>query len=192
MQPLRTGQDVVLSWASGASDCKVVAAAGAYVLLRPVRPAKLLDGVPGPSSLTFLEGMIPVGCDGFVEYGSGAGELRFRVSDVERAADRRSSVRLPVMAEVEVTTGARTYSAQLFDVSAGGMRYLGPVRSVAGDVVRVRAALPEGPAIEADAVVRFADNGGMVAVEYTAFLEGSAQAIGAWSVDTLRRSLGHG
>src|SRR3954471_5349619 len=102
MSTLRTGQDVVLSWPSGAADCHVVAAAGAFVLLRPVRSAKLADGVPGPATITFLEGMIPMGWEGDVEGGGEPGELRFRVGQEERGADRRSSVRLPIFASVEV------------------------------------------------------------------------------------------
>ena len=192
MQLLRTGQDVVLSWSSGASDCHVVAAAGSYVLLRPERPAKLLDGVPGPCSLTFLQGMIPVGFDGFVEFGSNSGELRFKVGEAGVAADRRTAVRLPILADAEVTADDRTYSVQLLDVSAGGLRYRGPVRSMNGDTVRVRAALPGGPTIEADALVRFSEIGGVVAVEYVEFHAGSPQEIGAWTVAKLRQSLGHG
>jgi hypothetical protein len=190
MSTLRTGQDVVLSWSSGATDCRVVAAAGEFVLLRPERAGKLLDGVPGPCTLTFLDGMVPMGWDGNVDYGSVAGELRFRVGDGERGADRRSSVRLPIFANVEVTAEGRTYSAQMLDISAGGMRYRGPARPPVGAQVRVRATLPGAAlTVDADAVVRLSEPGGVVAVEYTGFYTGSAQEIGGWTVAQLRRTL---
>jgi hypothetical protein len=191
MSPLRTGQDVVLSWTSGATDCRVVAAAGEFVLLRPERAGRLLDGVPGPCTLTFLDGMVPMGWDGQVDFGSVAGELRFRVGDSERGADRRSSVRLPIFANVEVTAEGRTYSGQMLDVSAGGMRYRGPARPPVGTQLRVRTTLPgEGPAIDAEGVVRLSEPGGVVAVEYTGFHAGSPQEIGTWTVTQLRRTLG--
>jgi hypothetical protein len=190
MSPLRTGQDIVLSWGSGATDCRVVAAAGSFVLLRPERAAKLLDGVPGPCTLTFLDGMVPMGWDGNVEFGTEAGELRFRVGDDERGADRRSSVRLPIFASVEVTAEGRTYSAQMLDVSAGGMRYRGPARPQVGAILRVRTDLPNGPTVDAEAVVRLSEPGGVVAVEYTGFHTGSPQEIGGWTVTQLRRTLG--
>ena len=190
MSPLRTGQDVVLSWSSGATDCQVVAAAGAFVLLRPDH-SPFLDGRPLPTTLTYLDGMIPMGWDGHVEHGTEPGELRFRVADVERGADRRSSVRLPIFATVEVTTEGRTYSGQMLDVSAGGMRYRAPARAPVGASLRVRTTLPGGgPAIDADAIVRLSEPGGVVAVEYTGFYTGSAQEIGGWTVGQLRRSLG--
>jgi hypothetical protein len=191
MSSLRTGQEVVLSWSSGATDCHVVAAAGAFVLLRPQRAGRLLDGVPGPCTLTFLDGMVPMGWDGDVEFGSVPGELRFRVEGGDRGADRRSSVRLPIFATIEVTAEDRTYSAQMLDVSAGGMRYRAPIRPAVGAAVRVRTRLPgEGPEIDADAVVRLSEPGGVVAVEYTGFRAGSPQDIGGWTVAQLRRTLG--
>jgi hypothetical protein len=190
MSTLHTGQDVVLSWSSGASDCQVIAAAGSFVLLRPERAGKLLDGVPGPCTLTFLDGMVPMGWDGTVEFGSEPGELRFRVADADRGADRRSSVRLPIFATVEVTAEGRTYSAQMLDVSAGGMRYRGPARPPVGTRVRVRVSLPgDGPRVDADGVVRLSEPGGVVALEYTAFHAGAPQEIGAWTVTQLRRTL---
>ena len=74
MRPLRPGQDTVLSWAEGAVDCRVVAAAGglraaaARALRRPTS-----DRTPsGRCSLTYLDGMIPMGWDGTVEPGSAA------------------------------------------------------------------------------------------------------------------------
>jgi hypothetical protein len=191
MSTLCTGQEVVLSWSSGATDCHVIAAAGGFVLLRPERAGRLLDGIPGPCTLTFLDGMVPMGWDGEVDFGAEAGELRFHLADADRGADRRSSVRLPIFANVEVTAEGRTYSAQMLDISAGGMRYRGPARPPVGADVRVRVTLPgPGPTVDADAVVRLSEPGGVVAVEFTRLHRGSPQEIGAWTVTQLRRSLG--
>ncbi len=190
MGPLRTGQDIVLSWSSGAIDCQVVAAAGAFVLLRPQRPGTVLDDFPGPATLTFLDGMIPMGWDGHAEFGAEPGELRFRVREGATGSDRRSSVRLPILASAEVEADGRSYAAQMLDISAGGMRYRAPVRAAVGSSVRIRATLPgHGPDLDVDAIVRLSEPGGVVAVEFTGFHVGSTHEIGAWTVTQLRRTL---
>jgi hypothetical protein len=189
MPQLRTGQDIVLAWPSGSTDCRVVAAAGAFVLLRPVRTGSLLDGIPGPCTLTFLDGMIPMGWEGTVEFGSEPGELRFRLAESETPAERRSAVRLPIFAQVEVTTDGQVATAQMLDVSATGLRCRGVGHIVVGSTIRVRVQVPSGPLIDADAVVRLSEPGGVVAVEFTTFHTCSAAEIGSWTVGQLRQSL---
>jgi hypothetical protein len=190
MSSLRPGQDIVLSWSSGATDCRVVAAAGAFVLLRPERTQDLADALPGGRcTLTFLDGMIPMGWDGSIEFGSEPGELRFRFGEADRGADRRSSVRLPIFCTITVTAGTEQLTAQMLDVSAGGMRFRGAGPHAVGSAVHIRADLPSGPAVDADAVVRLSEPGGVVAVEYTALHGATAHDIGAWTVAQLRSSL---
>jgi hypothetical protein len=189
MPQLLPGQDIVLSWPSGATDCRVVAAAGSFVLLQPDRRGTLLDGIPGPCTLTFLDGMIPMGWEGFVEFGSEAGELRFRLADTEAVAERRSSVRLPIFAQVDMTADGQAATAQMLDISATGMRFRGVSRVPLGATVRVRVQLPDGPLVDADAVVRLSEPGGVMAVEYTGFYAADAAEIGAWTVGKLRQAL---
>jgi hypothetical protein len=193
MRLLRPGQDTVLSWRSGAVECRVVAAAGQFVLLRPER-RDAVGAVPsGECSLTYLDGMVPMGWDGSVEAGGHPGELRFRVGAEDLAADRRSSVRVPLFATVKVTSAGREpVEAQLLDVSAGGMRFRAPGRIPNGTPVRVRSTLHDGLVVDSDAVVRASDPG-LTSVEFTAMHGADAQAIGAWTVSVLRASLaGHG
>ena len=179
----------MLSWKGGAVDCRVVAAAGAFVLLRPDHVVTAMEQPPsGPSSLTYLDGMIPVGWDGEVEPSSEPGELRFRLLDDAGGADRRSSVRLPIFANADVTFEGQTLVAQLLDVSAGGIRFRQPGRLEAGSLLRVRAELPGGPVIDSDAVVRTSEVGATSA-EFTAMHGATAQEIGAWTVARLRASL---
>ena len=64
MKHLRSGQDTVLSLGGRAVECKVVAAAGRFVLLRPERKADVFPF--GRCSLTYLSGMVPMGWDGTV------------------------------------------------------------------------------------------------------------------------------
>ena len=192
MNSLRAGQETVLSWPSGAMDCRVIAAAGCYVLLRPGGSSgpegRSMPG--GACSLTYLDGMIPMGWDGVVEVGAYPGELRFRVTDVDRQADRRSAVRLPVSADVQVTVAADMSIGQLLDVSAGGLRFrLGGERLERDTLVRVRCELPNGgPEVDAHGLVRTSEQG-IASVEFTAMHGASAQAIGAWTVAMLRTSL---
>ena len=192
MRPLRPGQETVLSWHAGAMDCQVIAAAGSYVLLRPAGSAGPQGRyIPeGPCSLTFLDGMIPMGWDGVAEIGANSGELRFRVTDDDRVADRRSSVRMPVFADVQVTAAGHTATGQLLDVSAGGLRFrLGGERLERDTLVRVRCELPNGgPEVDAHGLVRTSEQG-IASVEFTAMHGASAQAIGAWTVAMLRTSL---
>jgi PilZ domain len=187
MKPLRPGQDTVLSWSAGAIECRVVAAAGSFVLLRPDRST---GAVPmGTSSLTFLDGMVPMGWDGSVEPGGHPGELRFRVREGDEAADRRSAVRVPVFADVSVTTAAGDSSVgQLLDISAGGLRLRHRGGLEIGSLVRVRTTLADGLTVDADAVVRKTAPD-VVSVEYTAMHAADGQAIGAWTVRILRASL---
>jgi hypothetical protein len=189
MPQLRPGQDIVLSWPSGATDCRVIAAAGSFVLLRPERTGSLLDGIPGTCTLTFLDGMIPMGWDGLVEFGSEPGELRFRLAEFETGSERRSAVRLPIFAGIEVTVGDRVAQGQLLDLSATGMRFRGAGRVPVGDVVHVRVQLSNGPLIDADARVRLSEPGGVMAVEYVGMHAASAEEIGAWTVAQLRQTL---
>lgn len=182
----------MLSWPAGAMDCRVIAAAGSYVLLRPAGSSgpqgRYLP--EGPCSLTYLDGMIPMGWDGVAEIGANSGELRFRVTDEDRVADRRSSVRMPVFADVQVTAAGHTATGQLLDVSAGGLRFrLGGERLERDTLVRVRCELPNGgPEVDAHGRVR-ASEPGIASVEFTAMHGASAQAIGAWTVAMLRTSL---
>lgn len=192
MRPLRPGQDTVLSWPSGAMDCRVIAAAGAYVLLSPTGSAgpngrHLPEGA---SSLTYLDGMIPMGWDGTVEMGGQPGELRFKVSDASTDADRRSAVRIPVFAAVNVTVDRRTMTGQMLDVSAGGLRCrLAGDRLEIGRLVHVGFELPQGgPAVGVDAVVR-ASEPGIAAVEFSHLHSATRAEIGAWTVAILRSSL---
>lgn len=192
MPALHPGQDIVLSWPLGAADCRVIAAAGAFVLLRPERMDAPLDGVPGTCTLTFLDGMIPMGWEGSAVWSNEPGELRFRLADSETPADRRSAVRLPILAEVMVASERAEMRGQMLDISAGGMRFRGAGRQDVGSRLRLFAQLPGGPALDVHAVVRLSEPGGVVAVEFTEFHTGSAQEIGAWTVGKLRLSLNVG
>src|SRR5829696_2589114 len=152
MRSVRHGDEAVLFWASGTITCRVVAAAGPYVLLRPERPVD----ATGTASLTYLDGMVPMGWDGQVEAGAYRGELRFRATPGRQMPDRRSAVRVPVLATVQVTSHRDPggHEARLLDVSAGGMRFRHGLRLEVGDLVRVRCSLPEGMLVDADGVVR--------------------------------------
>ena len=178
----------MLSSREGAVDCRVVAAAGRYILLQPEQPGDvhLPLTFPGPSSLTFLDGMVPVGWDGTVEKGSSGDELRFIVAEGDHAADRRSTVRVPVMAQiVAVNTEGEVFEGSLLDVSAGGLRFRHKGHMRSGEVVRVRVDLPSGPSIDADAYVRGAEVG-VTSVEFTEMHAASGQEIGTWTVNILR------
>jgi hypothetical protein len=189
MHRLRPGQDIVLSWRAGAVECRVIAAAGRFVLLRADRDADPAAPPPaGSCSLTYLEGMVPMGWDGSVEPGGHPGELRFRVSDQERSADRRSAVRVPVAADVRLEHGPDVIEGRLLDVSAGGLRVRHPGRIPAGSPVHLRAELPGGLVIDAAAVVRTSEPG-ISSVEFTALHAADAQAIGAWTVQVMRAAL---
>lgn len=190
MRLLRTGQETVLSWSAGAVDCQVVAAAGPFVLLRPVEVPAEAEGPPaGASSLTYLDGMVPMGWDGQVEPAAAPGELRFCV-DGGRPADRRSAVRIPVTAEAVVHALGAENGCRVIDVSAGGMRLRTPDRRFAvGSTVHVRAQLPaNGPAVDCQAVVRSSEPG-IAAVEFATLAPDRAQEIGVWAVERLRSSL---
>ncbi len=189
---LRPGQDAVLSWCAGAADCRVVAAAGQFVLLRPLTLMSFTDSLPDECTLTFLDGMIPMGWDGHVEFGPVPGELRFRLADVDAGAERRSSVRLPVFAEVTVTSAGPGTRGSLLDISAGGMRFRDTGRHELGSVLRIYVQLPnDGPVVDAHGEVRLSEVGGVTAIAFTEFHIGSAQEIGAWTVNQLRQSLTH-
>ena len=188
---IRPGLDIVLSSNDGAVDCRVVAAAGFYVLLRPVKPrdvefASTFSG--RRSSLTYLDGKIPAGVDGAVEAGNRPGELRFRV---EESVDRRTSVRVPVYAQVvaRLPSGEPVHG-QVLDVSAGGLRFRHTtrLRVASGTPVRVRSELPGGLVVEADGVVRTAI-AGVISVEFTRMHAASPADIGRWSVNVLRDHL---
>ncbi len=188
---MRSGQDTVLSWSSGSAECRVIAAAGAFVLLRPVQLDRLNEAVPGVCTLSFLDGMIPVGWDGSAVWSAEPGEVRFRVDEEAETPDRRSSVRLPIFAEVMVATPDREVRGQVLDVSAGGMRFRGTGRHKRDTVLRVHCQLPGGPILDAQGVVRISELSGVTAIEFTAFHAGSAAAVGAWTVAQLRQSLAH-
>jgi hypothetical protein len=144
---------------------------------------------PGTCSLTYLDGYVPMGWDGVVDAGGHPSELRFRVTDSGRVADRRSSVRVPV-AEMwaQVSDGETAVTARVLDVSAGGMRVRRGGWLEKGTVVRVRAELPGGPVIDADAVVRGTEPG-ICSLEYVAHRGAGAAEIGGWAVDALRHAL---
>ncbi len=190
MRSLRHGEETVLSWGSGAVTCRVVAAAGHYVLLKPERPVDPAYPPAGAASLTYLDGMVPMGWDGAVEAAAHEGELRFRADPGQHVPDRRSSVRIPLFATVQVTSRADPagHAGQLLDVSAGGMRFRHRLHLAVGDLVRVRCTLTEGLVVDADAVVRGAEVG-IAAVEFTTMHGSDAATIGAWTVDVLRSSI---
>ena len=193
MRPLRNGQETVLSWSAGAIDCRVVAAAGAFVLLRPQASLANVEAPPsGPCSLMYLDGMVPMGWDGQVEPGSTPGELRFRV-DGGLAADRRSAVRIPVMADAEVVALGSRLPCRVLDVSAGGMRLRTPKRRLAvGSRIHVRAQLPNGgPVIDTDAIVRQTEPG-VAAIEFFNLHPDTTLAIGMWAVERMRSALATG
>lgn len=189
---LTPGQEAVLSWPAGAAECRVVAAAGAFVLLQPEHADAFGAELPPACTLTFLDGMIPMGWDGQVERGSVPGELRFRLDDAEVGAERRTTVRLPVYSEVMVATEDAEMRGQLLDVSAGGMRFRGAGRHKRDTVLRVHVQLPNGPVVDAHGCVRLSEPGGVTAIEFTRFHVGSAQEIGAWTVGQLRQSVARG
>src|SRR5215216_1840962 len=177
---IRPGLDIVLSSNDGAVDCRVVAAAGFYVLLRPNKPrdvefASTFSG--RRSSLTFLDGMIPAGVDGAVEAGVRPGELRFKV---EEEVDRRTAARVPVYAQVVARLpSGEPIHGQVLDVSAGGLRFRHGtrLRVAAGTPVRVRTELPQDLVVDADAVVRMAI-AGVISVEFTQMHGASGADIG--------------
>jgi hypothetical protein len=192
MRPLQLGQDVVLSWPGGAADCRVLAAAGRFVLITPNRAE---DAVPvgqlDRCTLTYLDGMVPMGWDGSVKLGARPGELRFRVEDFEQPADRRSSVRVPVFATAHVTVpGVGEMEAAVLDVSAGGMRLRHAGELLPGTRIHLRAEFDGagGCFIDADAVVRTAQ-AGISSVEFTAMNAATPDQVGAWTVAVLRAAL---
>ena len=180
----------MLSWGAGAVTCRVVAAAGHYVLLKPERHFDARSKPSGTASLTYLDGMVPMGWDGEVEPGAHPGELRFRAGANQHAPDRRSSVRVPIFAAVRVVCNpsGEPHAGQLLDVSAGGLRFRHSMRLAVGDLVRVMCALPEGIVIDADGVVR-ASEVGIAAVEYTTMHGTPRDVVGRWTVDVLRSSI---
>jgi hypothetical protein len=188
---IRPGLDIVLSSSDGAVDCRVVAAAGHYVLLRPNKPrdvefASTFSG--RRSSLTFLDGKVPAGVDGAVEAGIRPGELRFKV---EEEVDRRSSARVPIYARVvaRLPSGEPIHGTAL-DVSAGGLRFRHStrLRVASGTPVRVRCELPDGLVVDADALVRTAI-AGVISLQFTRMHGASGAEIGRWSVNVLRAHL---
>jgi hypothetical protein len=179
MRPLRPGEETRLEWRGGAVECRVVAAAGSFVLLRPTR---ITLAPVGACTLSALSGL-PVRWDGEVTLAPHPHELRFRVTS-GRPADRRTTVRVPVSGPVEVTGEAGALQGELLDVSAGGMRFRRAGRLPAGTTVHVRAELPDGPVVEADAVVRACD-GDNCAVQFSA----TRADVGSWTVDRLRSTL---
>lgn len=188
---LAPGQDAVLSLGRTDVDCRVVASAGAFVLLQPRNDDVPTGAVPARGcSLSFMDGLIPMVWEGEVAPGSAPGELRFQLGGREHATDRRSSVRLPVTATVTATVDGGKAQGQLLDVSAGGMRYRHPVQLAAGQLVRVATVLPhEGPVIDAEAVVRQSAPTGVTAVQFTAMYGASVQDVGGWTITWLRDSL---
>ena len=191
---IRPGQDIVLSSSDGAVDCRVVAAAGFYVLLRPVKPrdvefASTFSG--RRSSLTYLDGKVPAGVDGAVEAGTRPGELRFRV---EESVDRRTSVRVPVYAQVVARLpSGEPIHGQMLDVSAGGLRFRHTtrLRVASGTPVRVRTELSDDVVVDADGIVRTAI-AGVISVEFTRMHGATGADIGRWSVNVLRDHLATG
>jgi hypothetical protein len=190
MRPLRPGQDIVLSSKEGAVDCRVVAAAGRYILLQPAKPGDMyMTYFQGTSWLTYLDGMIPMGWDGTVEEGSRPGELRFCVGDTSRAADRRSTVRLPIFAQIvaRAATGDPIHG-HVLDISAGGLRFRHPGRFEAGTPLRIRAELPGGLVVDAEAIARTVEKG-ITSLEFLTMYGASMGEIGEWTVNVLRAHL---
>jgi hypothetical protein len=176
MRPLRPGEETRLQWRGGAVECRVIAAAGSFVLLRP---ARITLAPVGACTLSTL-GDRPVNRHGDVTLAPHPHELRFRVTSGV-PADRRTSVRVPVSVPVEVTDDAGSLEAELLDVSAGGMRFRRTGRLPAGTFVHVRAELPDGPVVDGDAVVRACD-AESCAVQFPA----PRADVGTWTVDRLR------
>src|SRR4051812_48661867 len=193
---IRPGQEIVLSSSDGAVECNVIAAAGYYVLLRASKPrdVEFASTFAGRrSSLTFLDGRIPVGVDGAVESGRNWDELRFHV---EEEVDRRSAVRVPVYAPIvaRLPSGDPVHG-QVLDVSAGGLRFRHrtKLRIPSGTPVRVRTELPGdgNVVIDSDGVIRTA-MAGVISVEFTRMHGASKAELGAWSVNVLRSHLRQG
>jgi hypothetical protein len=185
MRPLRPGEATLLSWRGGAVQSRVIAAAGSYVLLRPARTTL----APVGSCYLATLGGEPSGWDGEVEPAPDPHELRFRVADAARPADRRSSVRVPVHALAELLgPDGGVDEVELVDVSAGGMRFRRTGELPEGTPVRVHARLPGGPVIEADAVVRMSAPDAC-GVAFTELHGSTADDIGSWTVDVLRAAL---
>jgi hypothetical protein len=182
---LRPGQETVLSWDAGAVDCRVVASAGAYILLQLGR-GRVQAHPEGICALTYLDGMTPMGWEGEVEPGMQDGEVRFRLTGA--AADRRSSVRLPITAEMQVKADSAVDEAKMLDISAGGMRFRHSGHFRSGEMVRINGKLPGGPMLDANAVVR-ASEPGLCSVEFTSMYGATVADLGAWTVSMLRASL---
>jgi hypothetical protein len=194
MQLLRPGQDIVLASSEGAVDCRVVATAGHYVLLRPDKPADvhLEPTFAGRSSLTYLDGMIPMGVDGAVEPGSHAGELRFHVDEAQEPVDRRSAVRVPVFGQIVARLAdGEPIHGHVLELSARGLRFRHPGPVATGSPIRVRAELPGGLVVDADAVVRTVQ-AGLTSVEFTTMHAATGPEIGEWTVNILRAHLAQG
>lgn len=188
MRSLFTGQDAVLSWGDGSMQCRIVAAAGRYVLVRPERDDPF-SRPEGAASLTYLDGAVPMGFDGDVQPSSESGEWRFRIGDLDREADRRTSARVDVDGPVTALVGGELIEGRLLDVSAGGMRFRNPRRIGPGTTIGVRAELPGGMVVDADALVT-ASEPGVTSVHFVALHgETDVQAIGRWTVEALRRML---
>jgi hypothetical protein len=170
-------------------ECRVIAAAGQYVLLYLERFGARANEAPhGECSLTYLDGVVPMGWDGSVESGTERREVRFKVTEAGAAPDRRRSVRLPVSAPVDVQVGNENFAGRSLDVSAGGMRLRHPGTLAVGATMHLRLRLPDGPLLDADAVVRKSERG-LCSVEFTQVHSTTAQEIGVWTVASLRAAL---
>jgi hypothetical protein len=189
MHSLRSGQEAVLSWPEGSISCRVIAAAGRFVLLKPERDDPFSSRPHGACSLTYLDGVIPMGFDGDVEPAAFPGEFRFRVGEREPAAERRATARVAADAPVWINVGPDVVKGRLLDLSAGGARFRHASRiGGPGSRVRVITELPDGLRIDAESIVCAAEVG-VSSVRFESLYDASAADIGAWTINELRRSL---
>jgi hypothetical protein len=189
MHSLRSGQEAVLSWPEGSISCRIIAVAGRFVLLKPERDDPFSSRPHGFCSLTYLDGVIPMGFDGDVQPAAFPGEFRFQVAEREQAAERRATARVAADGPVWIVAGEEVVTGRLLDLSAGGARFRHASRiGGPGSRVRMIAELPDGPRVDAECIVCAAEVG-VSSVRFEQLHDASAADIGAWTINELRRSL---
>jgi hypothetical protein len=186
MRHLEPGQEVVLASADAAIDGRVIAVAGRYVLIhRDHGPDVEQDDAWSNATLTYLEGLLPMTCDGSVYPGARPEEVRFFTAYGTPVVERRGDVRVPVASSIALSThSGSTLHGQLIDLSAGGLRMRHSGRLMRGIQVRVRVELPN-LVIDADAVTHRVELGGTT-LRFTRFHAGSSPQISEWAVALLR------
>ena len=166
---------------------RVVATAGPWTLLSLADPAALApEWLDGEVHVVFFEGADAVKLRGSAQPGDRPGELRFLAGPAGKE-DARRAPRVPMMQNATLLgpSGA-LLEAEVVDLGAGGVRVRHHGSFVSGDRVRIQLKLPDGPRVDADAVVKESWNGTSVLV-FVDFRTVGGQSIAEWCVDELRR-----